>query len=263
MRVETNTALIKRNRRNANILFFFSIAVLIAGFLLANLQLTATDETSLALSVFLPWLILPVGFVATLASVRMTNLWLRRPRPETAIQEGLKGISSKSVLYHYYHFPARHVLIAPQGVFAMITRFQEGRFSVEGDKWQTAGGPFGRIIRFLRRDDIGNPTEEARQAAAYVQKLINTTLPDVEVQPLIIFVDPRAQLSITNPTVPVLFADENKTPNLRDYMRDLAAQMQQEKQSPTQPKKKGEKEKPKSGPSLEAIADALEAATLL
>ncbi len=263
MRVETNTPLIKRNRRNANYLFFFSIAVLVAGFLLANLQLTATDETGLALAVFLPWLILPVGFIATLASVRMTNLWLRRPRPETVIQEGLKGISNKSVLYHYYHFPARHVLIAPQGVFAMITRFQEGRFSVEGDKWQTAGGPFGRVMRFLRRDDIRNPSEEARLAAEHVKKLIGATLPDVEVQPLVIFVDPRAQLSITNPTVPVLFADDNKEPNLRDYMRDIAAQMQQDKQPQTQPKKKGEKEKPKSGASVEAIAEALEAATIL
>ncbi len=72
--------------------------------------------------------ILPIAFITTIVSVRMTNLWVRQPRPEVVIREGLKGLSNKSVLYSYYHFPARHVLICPQGVFAMVTRFQDGRY---------------------------------------------------------------------------------------------------------------------------------------
>lgn len=268
MRIVTNQELVQRNRRLANILFFFSMGVLIAGFLVANLQLTARDQTSLALSLILPWIVLPIGFIATLASVRMTNMWVRRPRPEEAIPTGLKGISKRSVLYNYYHFPARHVLIAPQGVFAIITRFQEGTYTVEGDKWKTAGSPLSSFMRFLRRDAIGNPSEEALKAASHVKQLLTGTIPEVEVQPLIIFTDPRARLTVINPTIPVLYADENKEPNLRDYMRQMAEE-QQGKAAEIEMKKKPAKgksidTKPEGGMiNPEQVADALEEATVI
>src|SRR5690554_4101962 len=123
MRIETNQKLVKRNTQIAQYLFFFSMGVLVIGFLVTNQQLLGVDPTSeqaVTLSLLVPSLILPVGLVTTLVSVRMTNLWIRRPRPEVVLQENLKGMGSKSVLYNYYHFPARHVLICPQGVFAII-----------------------------------------------------------------------------------------------------------------------------------------------
>jgi hypothetical protein len=270
MRIETNLRLAKRNRQIAHFLFFFSMAVLIGGFVIANTQLTSANKESgvSVVTLFLPWLVLPIGFICTIISIRMTNLWIRKPRPEEAIRDGLKGISKKSVLYNYYHFPARHVLIAPQGVFAMVTRFQEGKFRVEGDKWTTPTGFFGVFMRLFRRDGIGNPTEDALKAAAFVKKLIDKNNPDVEVQPLIIFVDPRANVDIMNPTVPVLYANENQKPNLRDFMRELAQKQQLEKPAaPQQGKKKGgDKNKPAeklaAGLDSETIADAFEEATL-
>src|SRR5690554_5817915 len=147
MRVETNQKLVRRNRRIAQYLFFFSLAVLIGAFIVANAQMFSgslpdPDTLEGTLALVLPTLVLPIGVLASLFSVRMTNLWIRQPRPESAIREGLKGLSNKSVLYNYYHLPARHVLICPQGVFAITTRFQEGRYTVTGDKWITHGGPF-------------------------------------------------------------------------------------------------------------------------
>jgi len=269
MRIETNLRLAQRNRRIAHFLFFFSMAVLVGGFIIANTQLTAVNEDNpnVAVSILLPWLVLPIGFICTIISVRMTNLWIRKPRPEEAIRDGLKGISKKSVLYNYYHFPARHVLIAPQGVFAVVTRFQEGKFRVEGDKWSTQASFFSRFMRFFRRDDIGNPTEDARKASAHVKSLLDKKTQGIEVQPLIVFVDPRAQVDIENPTVPVLFADENRKPNLRDYLRDLSQQQQPEKVAQPQGKKKGgdkskAPEKETAGLDTETIADAFEEATL-
>lgn len=243
MRVETNWKLVRRNRRLANYLFFFSMAVLIGGFFIANTQLAnpnaAQDNLSLALALLLPWVILPVGLVSTLVSVRMTNLWVRKPRPEQVIQEALKGMNKRSVLYNYFHFPARHVLVTPQGVYAMVTRYQEGRFSVDGDRWKAPGGAFRLISRLFRRDDIGNPTEEAQRAAAHVQNMLAATAPEVKVQPLIIFVDPRVQVEINNPTVPVLFADSRREPNLRDYLREQGRQ--QSPQEVVEVKRKGAK----------------------
>ncbi|MBI5671494.1 MAG: NERD domain-containing protein [Chloroflexi bacterium] len=239
MRVETNWKLVRRNRRLANFLFFFSMAVLIGGFIIANTQLTNTtspDNLSVLLALILPWVVLPLGFISTLASVRMTNLWMRRPRPEDAIREALKGISKRSVLYNYYHFPARHVLVTPHGVFAMVTRYQEGSFTVDGDRWKAPGGAFRLISRIFRRDDIGNPTEEALRAAAHVKSLIAAVAPNIEVQPLIIFVDPRVRLEINNPTVPVLFADSKREPNLRDYLREHARQQSPQEVTPVKKK---------------------------
>lgn len=217
MRVETNERLIQRNRRIAQYLFFFSFGALIAAFI-ANFNFDPRSDTT-PLVALVPLLLLPVGLVATLASVRMTNLWIREPRPERVVREGLKGLSNKSVLYNYYHFPARHVLISPQGVFAIVTRFQDGAHRVQGNRWITEGGALNTFMRTFRRDGIGNPTRDALAAAAHVQQVLAPIAPDVEVQPLIVFTDPRVQLSVEDPVVPVLYANSKQKPNLTEFMR--------------------------------------------
>src|SRR5215207_4056948 len=130
MRVETNSKLVRRNRQIAQYLFFFSFGVLLLGLFVTNQQAASMQANDLLLGGILPSLVVLLAFITTITSVRMTNMWVREPRPEVALREGLKGLSNKSVLYNYYHLPARHVLIAPQGVFVITTRFQEGRFTV-------------------------------------------------------------------------------------------------------------------------------------
>jgi hypothetical protein len=269
MLIETNTKLVQRNRRIAHFSFFFTMAVLIGSFIFSNVQLANQNSSTVALALLVPYLVLPLAIISTLFSVRMTNLWIRRPRPEDAIREGLKGLSKRSTLYNYYHFPARHVLISPQGVFAITTRFQEGRFAVEGDTWKTYSGGFASFLRFFRRDGIGNPSADAQQAAAHVQKLMQPFAPDIEVKPMVIFVDPRAQVEMLNPNIPVLYTDSKRTPNLTDYMRDLARQ-QGEKEPVKETKKKGGAkskggDKPPNGVMAfdpEELAVAFEEATL-
>ncbi|GAB4510207.1 MAG: hypothetical protein OHK0046_06560 [Anaerolineae bacterium] len=223
MRIVTNQPLIDKNKRNATILFFFSIGVLIVGFFVANGQLfglAALEELDPSAYLIIMPLVLLVGFISTLFSVRMTNLWIRQPRPEQAIEEGLKGISNKAALYNYYHFPARHVLVAPQGIFPIITRFQDGRFSVNNDKWRTRRSFLNSIFAAFRLDGIGDPMGEARDAAAYLRYITEDYDPDINIQPLIVFVDPRAEVEIGEVSVPVLYVDSKKKPNLKDYLRD-------------------------------------------
>ena len=114
MRLKTNKKLARRNRQITNYLFFGTFGALILGFVIINASLFTTDVPD-TLTLIAQSAILPVAFVLTVVSVRMTNLWARRPRPEDAIAGGLKGMSNKSVLYNYYHFPARHVLILSAG----------------------------------------------------------------------------------------------------------------------------------------------------
>ena len=229
MRIETNHRLVQRNRRIAQYLFFFSLAVLIGAFLFVNSQALSGDlprpgTPEATLSLLLPALVLPFGVITSMISVRMTNNWIRQPRPEQALQEGLKGLSNRSVLYNYLHMPLRHLLICPQGVFAITTRFQNGSFSVDGERWTTHEGFFRKFTRFFRRDGIGRPAAEARAHAARVQP----HMPEgIEVHPLIVFVDPVATLDVQNSDVPVLFADSKVQPNLKDYLRAIPQEERQ------------------------------------
>lgn len=225
MKIVTNEKLVKRNKKVATWLFFSSLGILFLGFFVANGQLfgiTDVEETNGALYFLAMPIVLAVGFSSTLISVRMTNLWIRHPRPEDAIQNNLKGLSNKSALYNYFHFPARHVLICPQGIFPIVTRFQDGRFSVKGDKWRTHRSLLSQFFAIFRMDGIGNPTREALEAQRFIKYIVEDYDPDLPVQPLIVFVDPRAELTIEDPTVPVLYTDLKKEPNLKDYLHSYS-----------------------------------------
>ncbi|RMG81016.1 MAG: NERD domain-containing protein [Chloroflexi bacterium] len=259
MRIETNKKLVKRNSQLSNYLFFATMAVLIGGFLITNGWLF--NDTLGALSILLAPLLLVLGLVMTVVSVRMTNLWARTPRPEDALEEGLKGLSNNSVLYNYYHFPSRHVLICPQGVFAIVTPWQAGRHTVEGSRWKAHYSLPGRIMATLRFDAIGNPMDKATKQAEHVKKLLTQIgVEDVEVQPLVVMVDEKAEIEQNEPAVPVLFAFKKK-PNLRDYLRDLKRQQQGEESSTSKGKKK-QAGRENTLPLTDEQIEAFEAATL-
>jgi hypothetical protein len=221
MRIVKNEKLASRNRRITTYLFLATMVILIGGFVLVNYSLF-TGEVPAPELVFLQALSLPVAFILTLVSVRMTNTWARRPYPDEAIQEGLKGLSKKSIIYHYYHFPARHVLIAPQGIFAIITRWHGDRFTYNGKRWITHKSAISRFFSAIRMDGVGDPIGDATRAAEHLAAILKPIAGDVEVQPVIVFLDPRAEVEVTEESpVPIVFADDKREPNLTNLLRDL------------------------------------------
>jgi hypothetical protein len=236
MRVETHDRLVKRNRQIAQYLFFGTFAILIGGLFVINSQ--ATDQQSnLAIIALLQALLLPIAFISTIISVRMTNLWVRVPRPENVIREALKGLSNRSVLYNYFHIPARHVLICPQGVFAMVTRYQDGSYVVEDDRWRTQRSLPGRLLSLLRFDSIGNPTDDALRAAEHLQKLLQPIAPNITVQPLIVFTDPRASVEVISSSVPVVQMEpkaNKKVLQLKDIIKSVGGKPQTDPLTPDQ-----------------------------
>jgi hypothetical protein len=226
MRAVTNKKLARRNKQITNYLFFGTFGALIFGFIFINSSLFTGEEPD-SLALLLQAIVLPVAFILTIASVRMTNLWARLPRPENAIEDGLKGLSNKSVLYNYYHIPARHVLICPQGVFAIITRWHDQEYTVKDGKFKSHKNAISRFFSLIRFDGIGKPFQEAEHARDRIQKTLSTIAPDVEVKSLIVFVDPSATLHIEDEIkdIPILFADTKIKPNLKDYMRTLKREM--------------------------------------
>ena len=227
MRLKTNKKLARRNRQITNYLFFGTFGALILGFVVINASLFDTQVPD-TLTLIAQSAILPIAFVLTIVSVRMTNLWARRPRPEDAIEGGLKGLSNKSVLYNYYHFPARHVLICPQGVYAIITRWHDQSFTYRKGKFRSHKNVLSKFFSAIRFDGVGRPLRDAEFARAQVQRAIDKIADDVEVQPLVVFVDPAAEIDFEDePELPVLYADSKKSPNLKDFMRDAKRELDQ------------------------------------
>ena len=225
MRIVTNKKLARRNRQITNYLFFGTFGALILGFVVINSSLF-TGQAPDTLMLLLQTAVLPVAFVLTIVSVRMTNLWARAPRPENAIQDGLKGLSNKSVLYNYYHFPARHVLICPQGVYAIVTRWHDQAFIIRDGKFHSQRNILSKFFSLIRFDGVGKPFRDAEAARQQVQSALDEIDSDITVQPLIVFVNPAAQLDLEDKLeAPVLFADPKQKPNLKDYLRDAKREL--------------------------------------
>jgi hypothetical protein len=236
MRIVTNSRLAERNRKIATNLFLLTFVLLIGGFVFINIGIFTGQSTKPdPLLLLAQGLAIPVAFILTLFSIRMTNLWARRPYPDESINEGLKGLSKKSVVYHYYHIPARHVLISPQGVFSITTRWQNGKFNVDGNYWVTKANPISRLMANLRMDGIGQPSLDANRAAEYVQKLLDETGAKVKVQPLIVFLDPRAQVDATKSDIPVLSVNIKADNSLTDYLRGLNKNVEMTKKGAVMP----------------------------
>lgn len=225
MRVVTNKRLARRNKKITNYLFFGTFGALILGFVLINASLFTGDMPD-NLTLIAQSAVLPVLLVLTVISVRMTNMWARAPRPENAIESGLKGMSNKSVLYNYYHFPARHVLICPQGVYAIATRWHDQEFTFRDGKFHSRRNIISKFFSLIRFDGVGKPLRDAEFAREHVQRAIDEIAPEIKVQPLVVFVDPSSMVYFeSEPETPVLYADPKKSPNLKDFMRDAKRRM--------------------------------------
>lgn len=216
MRVVINEAQINRYRKISHVLFFISLAGMGIGFFYTWTQPAASSTSQISC------LILPILLLMTLTSVRMANTWIREPRPITVLSDALKGLGKKYTIFHHV-LPAPHVLVGPEGVFTLTTVWQERAYRVEGKRWRGDEGIVRKINGYLRQDLIGNPFQDALFQAQQVQKLVEKVAPDseVEVQPLIVMINPKASFEAEDPIIPVLYADPKRKPSLRLYLRDL------------------------------------------
>ena len=219
MRVIINQALIDRYRRISHILFFVSLAGMGVGFFYTWTSNPNSQGNQLSC------LILPILLLMTLTSVRMANTWIREPHPVEVLSDALKGLGKKYAIFHHI-LPAPHVLIAPEGVFTITTVWQERPYNVTGKKWHGEEGLLRKINGYMRQDLLGSPFQTAHMEAQQMQKLVDKIAPNsgIEVQPLVVFISPKAEFAADDPLIPVLYADPKRKPSLRNYLRDVKSE---------------------------------------
>ncbi len=223
MRIVSDTKAIKRNQTIARWTLFSGVAVLVLA-LVANLYVAvpllssgASSQAELTpqqnqLTLF-SFVGLLVGYTLTTISTSINARFGRRP--DQALQGALRGSNDSYTLYNYV-LGASHVVAAPSGLYVLVPKYQSGVILVdEKGKWKHAGQ--SGLSRFLfRQDALGNPTLDARLEVEALQRHLKKHHPevDLEPQPIVVFMSPRAVLDIAHSPVPAV-----PVKKLKDYIR--------------------------------------------
>ncbi|MFN2292365.1 MAG: nuclease-related domain-containing protein [Anaerolineae bacterium] len=197
MRLVVDDAKIARGTRLGKIATFVGLGFLLAGFIIS---LTLRDMMFLWVSLGC----LVVGMLISSVGTMNMNRWVREPRADQALAQGLKGFDDRYVLYSY-NLPVPHVLLSPAGLFVLTAMGQDGTIHYDGNKFRRDFS-LGRVLRFMAEEGLGRPLAEAdRQVEALRQYLAEREVAeDVEIQNVVVFYNPRAELDVSDPPVPIV-----------------------------------------------------------
>jgi hypothetical protein len=197
MEVLTNERLVKQRAQIGKYASLLGLAAL-AGGLIASFNQQY---------LYLSFAALILGFaLSQVGSYHMVR-WSRRPRSDEILTAALKGIDRKFRFYHYY-LPSHHVLVGPTGLYLFLVKSQSGQISCEGARWRRKFSA-GRALLLFGQEGLGNPTGELAAELRKLETFIQGKLPDLasnelQMEGVIVFSDPRVQLTLNEPAAPVL-----------------------------------------------------------
>jgi hypothetical protein len=101
-----------------------------------------------------------------------------------------------------------HVLVGPNGIWAIEAKHHAGMVQCVGDAWgYTRRGRDG----LPQEGHIGSPSQQVRRAAQALESYLRqcgSLTGSLRVEPLVVFTHPQVELSLEAPTLPVLRAIE-------------------------------------------------------
>lgn len=188
---------IERGARIGKIATFGGLGILLAGMILSLLVQTMS-------MIWISFGCLIVGLVVSSVGTLNMNRWVRQPRADEALAQGLKGFDDRYRLYSYV-LPAPHVLLSPAGLFVLTALGQDGAIRYDGTRFRRAWTPM-RLLRLMADEGLGRPLVEVDRQIAALQQFLeaNQVGQEVEAQGIIVFYNPRAQLEVTDPPLPIV-----------------------------------------------------------
>lgn len=210
MKVLVNHKIIKRRNKIGQVATLGSLVVLAVGLYL-SFQDGMMGFALLALA---------LGFLGSQIGVFLGNRWGRSPRPDEVITAALKGLDNRYTVYHYLT-PVPHLLIGPAGVYNIITYHQAGTITYDEGKqrWKQKGG--NTYLKLFAQEGLGRPDLDIETFSNDMNKFLAKAAPNlqevIEVKPLLLFVNEKANVDASNAPVPTLSPDK-----LKDYIRKTA-----------------------------------------
>lgn len=210
MKVITNTDIIENRARWAKRVAPLTMLFLVGGLVTNILSINQPDYFQYTL------VLLALGFIFASISSHLVNRWVREPRADQFLASTLKKFGNEYVLFNYTS-PASHVLLTPSRLYVVLVKNQDGQITVNGRRFHRKF-TWARLFRFFADEGLGAPVAEVEGGISKLHKQLQQHLSSEEIpeiQPLIIFSNKGAELSVSNPAVPVVKASDLKT-----YLRD-------------------------------------------
>jgi hypothetical protein len=211
MRVVRNTGYVKGRQRAGRMMVGLGL-MLVVGFWLVNL-FGSSSLFPVAMAAIV------IGFVLFYGGLLQLSRWSRRPGNDQVLDIALARLNDRYTLIHYADFPgkrAEHVLITPGKLLVMTTREMTGRVRAHGRSWRR---PNAFLFGFMRLagPQLGNPTLDTEQQIASLRGFMDDEQLPGEIEGAIVFVDPRVDLEIDDPELPVLRPEE-----LFEFVREVS-----------------------------------------
>jgi hypothetical protein len=206
----SNPKLIRRNQRIGNYSQIGGMLILVGGFA-ASYFLPNQLE--------LPYIALIAGFILVNIGTSFSNHWGRVPPPDQAVDELLKGLDDHYTLVHF-RLGADHALFTPNGIVAILAKYERGLITYDGKKWHQTG--VSSLLKFFGTEALGNPVLDADAEAAALTKKLRKILQTDDVppvQPVVVFVDEKTRVECDTAPLPVLHASK-----LKEYVRRMPKQ---------------------------------------
>jgi hypothetical protein len=192
-----DTKKVERGAQIAKIATLAGLGILVAGMILSLL----VQDPSI---IWIAFACLIVGLVISSIGTLNMNRWVRQPRADQALAQGLKGFDDRYRLYNYV-LPARHVLLSPVGLFVIAALGHDGSIRYDGSRFRRGWTP-ARLLRLMADEGLGRPLQEVDRQIAALEQLLEAheATPEVDIQGLIVFYNPRVQLDVTDPPLPIV-----------------------------------------------------------
>jgi hypothetical protein len=210
MKVTTNTQLIESRAKWARRIAPVTMLLLLAGLITNFLSINQPGLFRITL------ILLGVGFVSAIISSHLVNHWVREPRADQLLTQLLKKFGNDYALFNHTS-PVPHVLLAPNGLYTIVVKPQDGAITVSGRR-ASRRFDWRRLFRLLADEGLGSPVSEAEGQAHRLKKFLGKQLTEEQippVMPLIIFSGKNVQLTVREPAVPVVQTNE-----LKYFLRD-------------------------------------------
>lgn len=208
MRIVRNVGYVQRRKRYAR------LSALCGFLLLAGTFFIALRPDYLLLA----YALLFGGFILFNMGMQQVGKWSRTPRNDQMIDQRLASLGERFTLVHYAQIDKKvveHLLIHPGGVLVLTAKELAGNITGKNGRWRKGGTGLRRIFGFSG-PQIGQPSLETTQAIAAVEAALAGAQLEVDVSGVIVFLNPRAEVSVADPDFPVIYADE-----IGLFIRDL------------------------------------------